>query len=129
MNNKTSKSSLSYRSGDAFLPESIRKFLATYIVGNDNTVFYINYWSLFHMTTGIVFGIVLRNVRDPIRFYLACLLVHTIWEAWQIHIGMTRFETTRGKIDTINDTIFFLMGASLSKFATDMRSDSSVYRS
>jgi hypothetical protein len=92
--------SLLYRSGDLFLPEDI--------VGNDNTVYYINYWSFIHLISGVVMH---HLVGDKAIF---SLIVHTLWELWQIYIGMTKLDA-RGIIDSINDTLFFMIGFYISK--------------
>lgn len=46
------KDSLAYRSGDAFLPKKVVNMLGTYIVGDDHTLFYLNYWSIIHFSSG-----------------------------------------------------------------------------
>ena len=41
-------------------------------------------------------------------------IIHTIWELWQMLIGMSKPYKLTGRsnlIDTIMDTIFFMVGA------------------
>jgi hypothetical protein len=92
-----------YRSGDIFLSPRTRAFLKQYIIGDDHTLFYISYWSILHMISGIVFGLLWPNL-------LAGFAVHTLWEAWQILIGMTPITTARGFIDVNVDTAMFMFG-------------------
>jgi hypothetical protein len=100
-------SSWLYRSGDVFLSPAARAFLRTYIVGDDESLFYISYWSVVHMISGIVFALLWSPKASP---YMAGFAVHTCWEAWQIFIGMTPVGTARGFIDIITDTVMFMFG-------------------
>jgi len=106
---------LLYRSGDLFLPKNIRKFLETYIVGNDKSYYYISYWTIAHLISGILTYYLITV--NPIN----ALLFHTAWELWQIFIGMTILDT-RGIIDIANDTLFFMCGFYISKIM-NMNSD------
>jgi hypothetical protein len=105
------KESWLYRSGDIWLPKETIKRLNLYIVGNDSTLFYINYWHGMHMLSGILFGFLLLfiHVKDPFVVYF---LLHTAWEAWQLWIGMTK-ETLRSAIDILIDTCMGFLGVSL----------------
>ena len=103
-----SRDSLLYRSGDAFLNSKTVKFLGTYILGNDKSLYYINLWSLVHLLTGYIFFQVFGD-----RPYKA-LFVHIPWELWQMLIGMTKLDP-RGMIDSLNDTAFFMVGFYLAK--------------
>jgi hypothetical protein len=100
--------SLIYRSGDAFLPASVTQFLMQYWVGNDTSLFYVNNWSLVHFTSGILTGVAASwlNWTNPL---LMGLVIHTLWEIWQIVIGMTRLNV-RGAVDITMDTIWFMTG-------------------
>jgi hypothetical protein len=110
------KDSLLYRSGDAFIPEPIRSALFTYIIGGPHTLFYINYWSIIHFISGIVLGAILFALNDKhggSQYYGAGLIIHTLWELWQMLIGMTVYTgagALRQWIDTIVDTILFMGG-------------------
>ena len=105
------KDSLIYRSGDAFIPEPIRSALFTYIVGGPHTLFYINYWSIIHFLSGIIFSFALRQlgIVETKQILGWALLVHTLWEIWQRAIGMTTWDL-RGSIDTCVDTILLIGG-------------------
>ena len=96
-------------SGDLFLPQPVRRFLYTHIIGSESTIFYISYWSILHMLSGILTGWVLLKWFNRIPYYFTGILVHTIWELWQKFIGMTKWDL-RGAIDTIMDTIMHLIG-------------------
>ena len=91
-----------YKSGDAFLPTTIKLYLYRYIVGNDHTLFYLNYWSVIHFLSGITLAFL---TKSP----MTALLVHTLWELWQRAIGMTKWNL-RGAIDTVVDTGLFMIG-------------------
>ena len=106
-----------YRSGDAFLPKNIRKhYLDPPFLGNTNT-YYINGWSILHFLSGILSGYIYLYLQFPIQEYYPRLLVlHTIWELWQVFIGMTslfRWKGGDGLADTLIDTIFFMLGTTL----------------
>ena len=94
---------LLYASGDLFLPKSIRNILETYIIGNDKSLFYITLWSFMHLLSGLLFSFVNNSLVNYI-------IVHTLWELWQIYIGMTRINTLRGMIDVFVDTIMGILG-------------------
>lgn len=100
------KESLLYRSGDAFLPPAIRQILTQYWVGDDHSLFYVNNWSLVHFASGILTAALTPTAWNP---FLVGLVIHTVWEAWQIAIGMTRLNT-RGFIDIGLDTVWFMGG-------------------
>lgn len=103
------KDSLAYRSGDAFLPKKVVNMLGTYIVGDDHTLFYLNYWSIIHFSSGLVLGLVIRNIS-----YGQALIIHLLWESWQLAIGMTK-KNLRGFLDAGVDTALFMLGVWLSK--------------
>lgn len=92
-----------YASGDLFLPKPVRNFLETYLIGNDTSLFYISLWSFMHSLSGVLFSLVSNSLGDYI-------VVHTIWEIWQIHIRMTPIHTLRGAIDIFTDTIMGILG-------------------
>lgn len=102
------KDSFIYKSGDIWLPKNIVQFLHTYVVGNDSTLFYINYWHGMHFLSGILFGYFFSffPLQHPLYAYL---LLHTLWEIWQLWIGMTR-PNLRGIIDILVDTFMGLAG-------------------
>lgn len=96
-------------SGDLFLPEGPKRFLYSYIIGSDSSMFYISYWSILHMLSGILTGWVLLQWFNKTPYYLTGVLIHTLWELWQKFIGMTKWDL-RGAIDTVVDTIMHLIG-------------------
>ena len=100
---------LLWKSGDAFLPPSLVKFLDTYIVGDEHTLVYINVWSIVHLITGFFIGKVFSTLG-----YVGALAIHTTWEFWQILIKMTKVNT-RGMLDTLMDTAMFMIGFALSR--------------
>jgi len=105
---------LLFRSGDFFVPTPVKKFLDIYIIGSDNSLIYINYWSLVHLISGVIIFSILKFLnpkQNPYIRILNLLIIHTIWEFWQIIIGMTKFNTLRGIIDIIVDTLMFMFGA------------------
>jgi hypothetical protein len=91
-----------YKSGDAFLPTMIRLYLYRHIIGNEHTLFYLNYWSIIHFLSGVLLAFVSGN-------WMTALLVHTLWEIWQRAIGMS-YWNLRGSIDTVVDTVLFMAG-------------------
>lgn len=102
------KESWMYRSGDIWLPPQTVKFLHTYIIGNDTTLFYLNYWHIMHGMSGILFGFLtlVYRVSSPFVTYF---VLHTLWEIWQLWIGMTKPDV-RGIIDIGVDTLVGLLG-------------------
>ncbi len=106
-----------FRSGDIFLPQAPRRWLNRYIVGDETTLFYLNRWSVLHFLSGIFVGYILRGigVRGGVgsnTYYIMLLIIHTVWELWQIIINMTQL-TLRGFIDIITDTLVFMLGGIL----------------
>ncbi len=110
-------------SGVAFLPKSVQNFLSTFIYGNYNQALYINYWSLFHGMTGIIFGCILWYYGVKRNYWLWYgLIAHTIWEIWQMISGWSyplRATGNSNVTDTIVDTLFFLTGVKLVSYITN----------
>jgi hypothetical protein len=105
-----------YNSGDAFLPENIKNILGTDLIGTSEKTFYVSGWSIVHLINGIIIGyIYLHYLNGDSRLYtLNLFIIHTIWEFWQMLIGMAKPYKLTGRsnlIDTIMDTIFFMVGA------------------
>lgn len=115
-----------YSSGDVFLPESIKKFLSIDIIGDHTKTFYISNWSVVHLLSGIIIGyIIIYNnfskygILTKKEYYLKMFSLHTIWEMWQIFIGMSHPLKLTGQsnlIDIILDTLLFMFGAFLVTF-------------
>jgi hypothetical protein len=103
-----------YNSGDFFFPRPLKEFLDKDFLTTHKRSFYINGWSFMHFFSGIVTGAIYLYLGRPIEFYYFKLLViHTIWELWQMLIGMSKPWKLTGDsnlIDTFVDTIIFMMG-------------------
>jgi hypothetical protein len=106
------KDSWLYRSGDIWLPKPVVHGLDKYLVGNDRTLLYINYWHGMHFLSGVLFGlfqVYLVSFQHPFYVYF---FLHTVWEAWQLTIGMTK-QNLRGLLDIAMDTMMGLFGCFL----------------
>jgi hypothetical protein len=99
-----------YRSGDVFLPKPVRDILQRYWVGSDKSVFYLTNWSVIHFLSGIMTAYFLFQNKTKENIYFIAFLIHTLWELWQIFIGMTPIHTLRGQVDTVVDTVLFMAG-------------------
>jgi hypothetical protein len=95
-----------YASGDLFLSKPVRDVLETYLIGDDKSLFYISLWSFMHMLSGVLFSFVSNSLQGY-------LVIHTIWELWQIYIKMTPIHTVRGAIDIFTDTFMGVLGFTL----------------
>lgn len=104
-----------YNSGDFFLPKSVINILNLYIYNSKNNSFYINGWSFIHFLSGIFLGALYLYLNKSITFYYYNLfIIHTIWELWQMLIGMSKPWKLTGDsnlIDIFVDTIVFMFGA------------------
>lgn len=118
MNYKQIKNIL-YNSGDVFLPDNIKQILSYDIIGSHKKTFYISGWSIVHFINGIIFGYLYLYLHYDKKYYIINMLIlHTLWEFWQIIIGMARPYSLSGRsnlIDTIVDTILFMAGALIAK--------------
>jgi hypothetical protein len=104
------KDSWVYRSGDLWLPSSVVAFLDSYLIGNETSLFYLNLWHVNHFLSGVFFGLLLRSgVYSSSSPFLTYLLFHTVWEMWQLAIGMTP-RSLRGLLDITVDTVVGLLG-------------------
>jgi hypothetical protein len=103
-----------YNSGDFFFPKFIKNILDKNIYITQNNSFYINGWSLLHCFSGMILGAVYLYLDKGLNFYYYYLfIIHTIWELWQMLIGMSKPWKLTGDsnlIDTFVDTIFFMIG-------------------
>ncbi len=106
---------LIYNSGDVFLPEKVKHILGVDLIGSSKNTFYVSGWSLVHLLNGILFGYLYLYFKGDKRFYFYKLFIlHTLWELWQMLIGMAKPYKLTGRsnlIDTIMDTVFFMIGA------------------
>ena len=103
-----------YNSGDFFFPKSIKNILDKNIYMTQNKSFYINGWSVLHYCSGMILGAIYLYLDKGIYFYYYNLfIIHTIWEFWQIIIGMSkpwRLTGDSNLIDTFIDTLVFMIG-------------------
>lgn len=101
------------------MPHNIRRFLRTYLIGNPRSTFYITYWSVLHLLSGILFTCVYLWFRPFARNKEVALygfVAHTAWELWQIAIGMNRPFALSGNNNLVDigvDTILFMAGVGL----------------
>jgi hypothetical protein len=113
--NKNNIQNIIYSSGDVFLPEKVKKILERDLIGNTKKTFYVSNWSIVHLINGIIVGFIYLYFKWDSRLYtLKLFIIHTIWELWQMLIGMSNPLKLTGRsnlIDTIMDTIFFMIGA------------------
>ena len=113
--NKKYIENIIYNSGDVFLPEKIKKILGTDLIGTSKKTFYVSGWSIVHLINGIIVGYIYLYLKGDHKMYtFKLLIIHTIWEFWQILIGMSKPYKLTGRsnlIDSIMDTIFFMLGA------------------
>ncbi len=109
-----SEKSIFYKSGDMFLPKPIIAILDYTFIGDVEKSFYVNGWSLLHMFSGCLVAYFLLFKSSHI--YLKAFLIHTLWELWQVYIGMAKPFLLTGHsslVDMIVDTIFFMFGVFL----------------
>lgn len=111
--NRSKGSKILYNSGDLFLREKYKKILKRLVVGNYNS-FYINYWSFLHALSGILTYFILKFFTSKsTKLWLILLfgwIIHSLWESWQIFIGMTKLKNIWNIIDIVTDTLFFTFG-------------------
>ena len=104
-----------YSSGDIFLPENVKTILKKDIIGSSKKTFYIYGWSINHFISGMLIGYIYLYFKyDVTRYALNMLIIHTLWEVWQILIGISKPYKLIGEnnlIDTIVDTLLFMCGS------------------
>jgi len=108
-----------YNSGDVFLPKQIKELLDTTLYASENKSFYVNGWTFIHIFSGILFGYLYLYIGYPkSNYFYNMLVLHTLWELWQILIGMSKPFTLTGhnnRIDIFVDTIAFMCGSYITK--------------
>ena len=113
--NKRYLQNIIYNSGDVFLPEKVKNILGVDLIGTSKKTFYVSGWSIVHLINGIIIGYIYLYFNRDSRFYFfKMLIIHTMWELWQMLIGMAKPYKLTGRsnlIDTIMDTLFFMFGA------------------
>lgn len=114
------KDGLLFRSGDLFFGPEARRFLETFLYGSYESDIYITYWSVLHFISGILTFYVLHtyvsNIKHP---YSVGLILHTLWELWQVYICSSRpwnWKGHNGFTDLIMDTLLFMLGMYVSSF-------------
>ena len=114
-----------YSSGDVFLPDSVKKFLSTDLIGSSKYTFYISIWSIVHFLSGIFIGIFYFFMKwNPQTYMLNMFALHAIWECWQILIGMSNPYTLTGRgnlVDILTDTVVFMLGAYIALLVNQSR--------
>jgi len=110
-----------YNSGDVFLPEFIRnalgKIIYKYPNSETNYTFYIQWWTFIHFLNGIICGYLYLSfgyIKN--NYFITMLILHTVWELWQIIIGMSKPWNIIGRnniVDIFVDTSVFLLGSYL----------------
>jgi hypothetical protein len=73
-------------------------------------VVYITNWTVVHFGSGVLTALLFRPTMSFSALLALGLLIHTLWELWQILIGMTHIATLRGKVDTVVDTVAYMLG-------------------
>jgi hypothetical protein len=99
-----------FKSGDLFLPKSVRNILEYYYIGADRSAFYVTNWTIIHFLSGIATAYLLFSKFTIQQIYVISILVHTIWELWQIFGENTPISTLRGQIDVLVDTVAYMLG-------------------
>jgi hypothetical protein len=98
-----------FRSGDVFLPASVRKVLEHYYIGNDRSLVYFTNWSIIHFLSGVLLGYILITYYPNLDYYWTGFYWHTVWEVWQLFVRNTP-RTPRGFIDICVDTSMTMLG-------------------
>lgn len=98
---------------DKVYPKKFQKFLAKkiYIKGYKDT-YYLQNWHIIHFITGIILGylvLALDKKLSAFEYYVKLLLVHTIWESFQVLVGITPIHP-RVIPDILIDTVSFMIG-------------------
>jgi hypothetical protein len=114
--------------GDGMIPEPIKLWL--YVPLYKTEYIEINGWSAIHFFTGLFVAIFLPAVT-----LLQWFLIHTLWEIYQVAIGMSKVfpdkenkdEWIKEIIDVIFDTIFSVLGFALIKLLQTKTSKSAVF--
>jgi hypothetical protein len=105
------------RAGDAFIPVFITDRLNKLLYKSPNYTFYIQGWTFLHFFTGIIIGFLYLYMRyDKKYYFLSMFIIHTLWEIWQVIVGIAKPWNISGRnsiIDSTMDTIMFMFGSYL----------------
>lgn len=96
--------------GDALWPEPFRTLFYGYLIGDDHSLFYVNYWTVIHFVTGLFLG-----WWGLVETGWGAFLLHLGWEVWQLVVGATR-ATLRDLLDVLLDTGVFMLGWYLARW-------------
>lgn len=112
-------SDIIYSSGNVFLPKWLRDILNIFIFKDNDFSFYINGWTIIHFLSGVFIGTIYLAMKYPINaYYYKLFIIHTLWELWQMLIGMAKPYRLTGDsnlIDIVVDTFAFMGGGVLVK--------------
>jgi len=73
---------------------------------------YINGWSFVHFISGMLLGFFFNVYKiNMVRMIALVLFIHSVWEWWQIHIGMTDVTEPYIWTDVVIDTLMTLIGS------------------
>ena len=89
--------------GNGFMPKPVQDFLFRPIL--KTKYIEINGWSFVHLLSGYVYKKIFVTST-----LLSWLIVHTLWEVYQISIGMTDIKYISEWVDIFLDTVFALVG-------------------
>lgn len=98
--------------------------LLKYIIGDDDSFIYITGWSVLHFTWGIFLGVVILIKQYAERrltltnYIVELLIIHSLWELYQLSIEITPYWTKRAWWDISTDTVMFMIGTLLPYIAT-----------
>ena len=80
-----------YKSGDFFVPQPVKKVLDMLLYKSSNYSFYVEIWHIVHFITVFLLGVIYIYLGYNIKtYYLNLFIIHTIWEYWQVYIGMSK---------------------------------------
>tara|TARA_B110000014_G_C19999000_1_gene517640 strand:- start:539 stop:922 length:384 start_codon:yes stop_codon:yes gene_type:complete len=104
------KDSLAWKVGDALIPDPYKTKLYTNWFTSElapDTRVELNYWSWMHFLSGLFVALAF-----PQATFLIWMIIHFIWELYQISIGMSDIvsEPKSEIIDITFDTIFAASG-------------------
>jgi hypothetical protein len=107
------KDSLAWKLGDGLIPDPLRTKLYTNWFEAEVTPdinVELNYWSWMHFLSGMMFALAF-----PQATFLIWMIIHFIWELYQITIGMSDIKNKPASemIDISFDTIFAAGGFGL----------------
>jgi hypothetical protein len=84
--------------------------LERYWIGDDTSTLYITNWTFVHFLSGVLTVWLFPSLSVWGAFWL-----HSLAELWQILIGNTPWWTTRGRVDVLVDTLFYMIGVWVTK--------------